>query len=83
MHDCIIKESLKLNFKSYDISVGGSVGVINFKEGFGSELFEFIETKYWILNPYVFNFYLFFEKYLKKYKPLIAKYLMKFKKIKP
>lgn len=80
MHDCMIKESIALNYKSYDISVGGSAGVIKFKEGFGSELHEFIDTKHWILNPFVFKIYLLFENKLKKYKTTIAKILLKVKK---
>lgn len=80
MHDCMIKESIKLKFKTYDISVGGSTGVIKFKEGFGSELFEFIDTKHWILKPFIFKIYLLFENKLKKYKSTIAKGLLKVKK---
>jgi len=82
MHLEIIKYSLQLNYKSYDVSVGGSDGVVRFKEGFGSELYTFENSRYWVLKPFYFKMYLFFEKRLKKHKQTIAKVLLFVKKSK-
>jgi len=82
MHNKIIEQSIQLGFKSYDISVGGSPGVIKFKEGFGSELYSFIETKHWILKPLTFKVYLAIEKKLKNHKSKVANFLVKVKKLK-
>ncbi|MEC4004392.1 peptidoglycan bridge formation glycyltransferase FemA/FemB family protein [Flavobacterium sp. SUN052] len=80
MHDQIIKLSLELGYKSYDVSVGGSEGVIKFKEGFGSELYNFIDTKHWIIKPMTFKIYNFLENILKSHKTKIASILIKIKK---
>lgn len=82
MHNELIKYSIEQNYKSYDISVGGSLGVINFKEGFATELYEFIETRYWVLRPKTFKMYELIEQKLKKHKSKIAYLLQKFKKVK-
>ena len=80
MHCELIKYSIEKGFKSYDVSVGGSEGVVRFKEGFGSELFQFENSRYWILKPFYFNIYIFFEKWLKPYKQTIANVLFYLKK---
>ena len=81
MHDEIIKYSFEIGYKSYDISVGGSQGVVRFKEGFGSQLFTYQNSRYWILKPFYFSIYSLFEKRLKKHKQAIAKALFYLKKI--
>lgn len=82
LHNYMIQDSLKKGFNYYDVSVGGSQGVIRFKEGFGSQLYNFIETKHWILKPFTFKIYLLIEKKIKPYKSKIADLLLQFKKIK-
>jgi lipid II:glycine glycyltransferase (peptidoglycan interpeptide bridge formation enzyme) len=81
MHNEIIKYSINSNYKSYDVSVGGSQGVVRFKEGFGSDLYLFQNSRYWILKPNYFSFYLFCESKLKSQKQLIAKMLFFLKKL--
>ena len=80
MHDEIIKYSFEKGYKSYDVSVGGSQGVVRFKEGFGSQLFTYQNSRYWILKPFYFSIYRFSEKRLKKHKQTIAKVLFFLKK---
>ena len=80
MHNEVIKHSIEENYKYYDISVGGSSGVIRFKEGFGSELIEFENSRYWILKPFLFSIYSFTEKKLRNHKQLISKALFILKK---
>lgn len=81
MHDAIIKYSIEKGYKSYDVSVGGSQGVVRFKEGFGSQLFTYENSRYWILKPFYFSIYSISEKRLKKHKQTIAKALFFLKKI--
>lgn len=82
MHNAVIEQALQLGHKSYDISVGGSPGVIKFKEGFGSDLYHFIDTKHWILKPLTFKMYLLVEKNLRRHKSKVANFLVKAKKFK-
>lgn len=76
----LIKESFKLGYKGYNISMGGSEGVLDFKSKFNTELINFEEPHYHlVLRPFVFNFFLKVEKYIKPYKTKISKILSKFK----
>ncbi|GAA4076080.1 hypothetical protein GCM10022389_22370 [Flavobacterium cheonanense] len=81
MHCELIRYSIEKGYKSYDVSVGGSEGVIRFKEGFGSQLFNFENSRYWVLKPFYFKIYIFMEKWLKPYKQSIAKLLFNLKKV--
>ena len=82
MHYSMMNYSVEKGYKSYDISVGGSEGVIRFKEGFGSELFEFVPTKHWILKSLTFKLYELLASKLKSHKAKIAALLFKLKKFK-
>lgn len=81
MHHQIMKFAIGKEYKSYDISVGGSAGVVRFKEGFGSQLYLYENTRHWILKPFYFSIYSVVEKRLKNHKQAIAKVLVFFKKI--
>ncbi len=80
MHNALIEYSLNQGYQSYDLSVGGSKGVVKFKEGFGSDLFLYTQTRHWILKPTTFKLFTLFEKYLKPRKKQIAKILIFLKK---
>jgi len=82
LHDKMIQFSIDEGFKSYDLSVGGSKGVVKFKESFGSQLYLFVSTRHWVLKPFRFKMFLFVEKYLKPYKSKIAGILIVLKKVK-
>lgn len=80
MHNEIIKYSIENQYKCYDVSVGGSEGVVRFKEGFGSTLISFKGTRYWVYNSFLFSIYTVFDKRLKKHKQKISKILFFIKK---
>ncbi|TRX34850.1 peptidoglycan bridge formation glycyltransferase FemA/FemB family protein [Flavobacterium sp. ZT3R18] len=76
-----IKMSLKYGFDGYNISLGGSKGVVDFKNSFNTEQILFENSKFhWVLNPFVFKMFLFFDKYMKPYKKKIAQILSMIKK---
>lgn len=76
-----IKLSLESGFDGYNISLGGSKGVVEFKSGFNTEPIYFENSKYhWIIKPFYFKSYLFFEKHLKSHKKIISKVLSILKK---
>ena len=76
----MIKKSYENNFNGYNISMGGSVGVIDFKSKFGPKTIYFEQPHYHIvLNNTYFKIFLFMDKYLKPYKTKISKILSKIK----
>ncbi|MDR6846432.1 peptidoglycan bridge formation glycyltransferase FemA/FemB family protein [Flavobacterium granuli] len=71
-----IKISIKNSFDGYNISLGGSKGVVEFKNSFNTEQVLFENSKFhWVLNPFIFKMYLIFDQYMKPYKKKIAKIL--------
>ena len=80
MHDWVMQDAYQNGHPHYDISVGGSEGVIRFKESFGSRLVMYESPRYWVLNHFVFGLYLLFENRLKKQKNTVAKLLFLLKK---
>ena len=48
LHNEMIIYCIDKGYAFYDISVGGSVGVTRFKEGFGAKHLEFIGSRHWI-----------------------------------
>ncbi len=75
-----IKLSLQEGLDGYNISLGGSKGVVEFKNSFNTEQIYYDNGQYhWVLKPFYFNLYLFIEKQLKPYKKTISKMLSKFK----
>lgn len=76
-----IKLSINEKCRGYNISLGGSKGVVEFKRNFNTETILFENGKYYkVLNPFLFSFFKFFNSYLKPYKNSIAKALAFFKK---
>ena len=68
-----IKKSYELDYKGYNISMGGSEGVQEFKAKFMAEAILFDEPhRYFILKPAVFKIYYFLNKYIRKNKERIA-----------
>lgn len=84
IHWELIKKSYDFGYKGYNISMGGSLGVQNFKSKFLAKSISFEDPHYYlILKPIYFKIYLFVEKYFKPYKSQISKilsFLMKRKK---
>ncbi len=75
-----IKLSFENGYDGYNISLGGSPGILEFKSGYASDQIYFTDSKYhWILKPVQFKLFLFVEKYLKRHKQTISKILSKMK----
>jgi lipid II:glycine glycyltransferase (peptidoglycan interpeptide bridge formation enzyme) len=75
-----IKLSIFEKCDGYNISLGGSEGVQEFKKSFNNEPIFFENGKFHkVINPFLFNIFLFFEKYMKPYKNGISKILSKLK----
>lgn len=77
-------EALKLaiseNCIGYNISLGGSEGVVAFKRDFNAQEILFENSKYYkIINSNLFAIFLYFEKYMKPHKKRIARLLSVFK----
>lgn len=78
-------EALKLSISEqcvgYNISLGGSSGVVAFKNNFNAQEIPFENSKFYkVINSFLFAFFLYFEKYMKPYKKRIARVLSVFKK---
>ena len=75
-----IKKAFENGHKGYNISIGGSKGVQDFKSKFDAEAIYFEKPHhYLILKPNYFKVFKFFDKYLKKYKQKISSILSKMK----
>lgn len=72
----IIKKSFEKGFKGYNISMGGSLGVQDFKSKFGAETI-FYENPHFhvVLNKFYFGLFKVFDKHMKPYKSRISKIL--------
>lgn len=77
----IIKKSFECGFNGYNISMGGSHGVQDFKSKFGTETIYYETPDYYtIIKPLYFSMFKFFDKYLKRYKSEVSKILSRLKK---
>ncbi|TYA56648.1 lipid II:glycine glycyltransferase FemX [Formosa maritima] len=75
-----ILKSFELGFSGYNISMGGSKGVREFKAHFGAqEIFYETPHYYRILNPFIFKFYKKSYGILKNNKTFISGILKRFK----
>ncbi len=80
LHWHAIRISFERKLSGYNISLGGSKGVTDFKDSFASYQILFENSKFhWVLKPAQFNFFLFIEKFIKPYKKSISKLLSAFK----
>ena len=76
-----IKLSIDKGFDGYNISLGGSKGVMDFKNSFNTAPILFEESKqHWILQPFYFKLFLFLEKSMRPFKKQISKILSRVKK---
>ncbi|GEP50346.1 hypothetical protein FNO01nite_10180 [Flavobacterium noncentrifugens] len=76
LHWKAIEMSFRENLSGYNISLGGSKGVVDLKNSYAEAQLYFTDSKYhWVLKPAVFKAYLFFEKHLKPHKKIISKVL--------
>ena len=76
-----IKLAIENGFNGYNISLGGSKGVVDFKNSFNTVPILFEESKYhWILKPFYFKLFLFFENSMRPFKKQVSIILSKVKK---
>ena len=76
LHWKIIEKSFELGYSGYNISLGGSKGVQEFKSKFNTTTILFSdETQHIIFKPTYFKLYLFLDSILKKNKKTISKVL--------
>lgn len=76
LHWKIIEKSIELGYSGYNISLGGSKGVQEFKSKFNTTAILFSdETRHIIFKPTYFKLYLFLDSILKKNKKTISKFL--------
>ncbi|WP_264531302.1 lipid II:glycine glycyltransferase FemX [Flavobacterium sp. N502540] len=75
-----IKKSYELGFRGYNISMGGSQGVLDFKAKFMAEPIFFDHPHYHlIIRSGIFKMYLFLNEYFKKNKAKISRILKRIK----
>ena len=73
LHWEAIKYSFSKNLSGYNISLGGSKGVVDFKNSYADEQIFFENSKYhWILKPTFFSLFIFFEKHLNLHKKQVS-----------
>ena len=77
LQDQVIQIGIEKGYDFYDISMGGSEGVVHFKEGFGGEIAELTETRYWVLKPLQFAVFQKLMPWVQKNKSKVAKILSK------
>ncbi|MDI1316116.1 peptidoglycan bridge formation glycyltransferase FemA/FemB family protein [Flavobacterium sp.] len=81
LHYSACKLAWQEKFDGYNISLGGSIGVVNLKNSYADEQIYFENSKYyWILKPTQFKMFVFLEKFIKKHKKNISKVLSKAKR---
>ncbi|WP_296702041.1 GNAT family N-acetyltransferase, partial [Algoriphagus sp.] len=77
LQDQVIQLGIKKGYDFYDISMGGSEGVVKFKEGFGGNVVALTETRYWVEKPLQFFAFRKLLPWVQKNKALIGKLLGK------
>lgn len=80
IHWEFIKKSFELGFSGYNISMGGSKGVVDFKSKFNTSTLNFIEPhNYLVLKPFIFSIYSILNSIFVKNKKTISVLLKRFK----
>lgn len=80
LHWEIIKKAYQFECSGYNISMGGSKGVVEFKAKFNTKALFFKEPHYhFILNPFLFKIYLILNSIFVKNKKTISVLLKRFK----
>ncbi|HEX8269176.1 MAG TPA: peptidoglycan bridge formation glycyltransferase FemA/FemB family protein [Flavobacterium sp.] len=78
LHWNAIKSAYTMQLTGYNISLGGSAGVVDFKNSYANEQIMFTGSKFhWITKPFTFRIYQLIEKRIKPYKSTIARIFSK------
>ncbi|WP_430813454.1 GNAT family N-acetyltransferase [Carboxylicivirga sp. RSCT41] len=62
LHNEMIKHSIQKGYACYDFGLAGNVGINRFKDGFGAMNIEFEDSRYWIINGFKMQLFLFLNK---------------------
>lgn len=79
LHHQVIQIGVQKGYEFYDISMGGSEGVVRFKEGFGGEIIGIVEPRFWVLKPWQFLAFQKLLPWVQKNKKLVSQILSKLK----
>lgn len=80
IHWEFMKKSIEMGYNGYNISMGGSKGVVEFKSKFNTTTINFIGPHYHlILKPFIFNIYTILNSIFVKNKKTISVLLKRFK----
>lgn len=80
LHYSACKIAWEEKLDGYNISLGGSPGVISLKSSYADEQIYFENSKFhWVIRPLYFKLFLLMEKFIKNYKKPIARLLSKLK----
>ncbi|MDN3203904.1 lipid II:glycine glycyltransferase FemX [Algoriphagus sediminis] len=77
LQDQVIQFGVSKGYDFYDISMGGSEGVVRFKKGFGGEELGLEEPYYWVLKPWLFWTYQKLMPWVQRNKKFISRLLSK------
>lgn len=77
LHDQMIRLGIEKGYQFYDISMGGSDGVVRFKEGFGGVVIPQEDTRHWIHKPAQFWAYKKLLPWVQQNKKLVSRFLSK------
>lgn len=78
-----IKLSVEDNLDGYNLSLGGSKGVVAFKESYADHQIVFENSKFhWIVKPFYFKIFMLAERHMKPYKKQISRMLSSVRRIK-
>lgn len=80
IHWELIKKSFEIGYKGYNISMGGSKGVVEFKSKFNTNTIYFSEPHYHVIvKPFIFRIYTILNSIFVKNKKTISVLLKRFK----
>lgn len=72
LQDQVIQIGVKKGYDFYDISMGGSEGVVRFKEGFGGKIIPLKDPEYWVHKKLQFITYQKLLPFVQKNKTLVS-----------
>jgi len=78
----ILTKSMKEGLPGYDITIGGSLGVQEFKLSFDPTIIEFIEGRHWVLSQFKYKIYNTLYPFLRRNKRAISSFIKIIKKTK-
>jgi len=75
LHWMAMKKARELNLLGYDLTSGGSAGVMRFKMGFRPEHIRFVSPRYYILSRWRYQLFVRSYPWLRRHKQVVSKIL--------